>query len=87
VFEAFAVGTPVIGSDLGGISELVQHGQNGWLVDYNDTAAWAEALRILATDRVLLQSLQQGIGPVRTMNDVALETKELYLKLLADSAN
>jgi len=87
VLEAFAVGTPVIGSDLGGIAELVQHGQNGWLVDYNDTAAWAAAIRLLATDRALLQQLQQGIGLVRTMRDVALETKHLYRKLLANAAS
>lgn len=86
VLEAFGVGTPVIGSDLGGISELVQHGKNGWLVDYSDTGAWAAAIRLLATDRVLLQQLQQGIGPVRTMHDVAVETKQMYLKLIADAA-
>ena len=87
VLEAFAVGTPVIGSKLGGIPELVQHGQNGWLVDYNDTAAWAAAIRLLATDSALLQQLQQGIGPVRTMRDVALETTQLYRKLLANAAS
>lgn len=87
VLEAFAVGTPVIGANLGGIAELVQHGQNGWLVDYDNTAAWAAALRQLATDRNLLQQLQQGIRPVRTMHDVALETKQLYLKLLANTAS
>lgn len=87
VLEAFAVGTPVIGSKLGGIAELVQHGQNGWLVDYNDIAAWAAAIRLLATDRTLLQQLQQGIGPVRTMHDVALETKQLYVELLSGAAS
>lgn len=87
VLEAFAVGTPVIGSRLGGIAELVQHGQNGWLVDYNDTAAWAAAIRLLATDHSLLHHLQQGIGPVRTIQDVAQETKRLYPKLLASAAS
>src|SRR5207253_11522125 len=32
VYEAFGVQTPVIGSDLGGIGELVQHGRTGFLV-------------------------------------------------------
>lgn len=36
VVESFAVGTPVIGSKLGGVTELIQDGYNGYLFDpYN----------------------------------------------------
>lgn len=87
VLEAFSAGTPVIGSDLGGISELVRHRQNGWLVDPCDTAAWSSALHQLAENRDLVQRLQLGIGSVRTMRDVALETKQLYKQLLANAAS
>jgi glycosyltransferase involved in cell wall biosynthesis len=48
VGEAMACGTPVIASDVGGVSELVVHGENGYLVDPHCEAdlvrAVAEAL-------------------------------------------
>src|SRR5262249_49130971 len=43
VLEAFASGTPVIGSDLGGIKELVGHERNGLLVPHDDLSAWSAA--------------------------------------------
>jgi len=44
VFEAMATGTPVIGSAVGGIPELVDHGRTGWLVPPGDEAALAARL-------------------------------------------
>jgi glycosyltransferase involved in cell wall biosynthesis len=84
ILEAHALGIPVLGSDLGGISELVSHGINGWLVPSGDIQAWAEALARLATDPDLLRRLQQGIQPVRTLQMEATETAALYHHLLQD---
>lgn len=44
VLEAMSDGVPVIGSDIGGIPELVEHAKEGWLVAPNDVGAWARAL-------------------------------------------
>jgi glycosyltransferase involved in cell wall biosynthesis len=82
VYEAFAAGTPVIGSDLGGIAELVRHEKNGLLVEHSSPTAWAAALRRLAEDRTLLSKLRLGIGPVRTMQDVAVEMQAVYERIL-----
>lgn len=87
VLESFAVGTPVIGSDLGGIRELVQHGRNGWLVPFDDLQGWALALQQLAESPAIVEQMANGIGPVRTMHDVAIETKQLYLQLPAPAAS
>ena len=38
VIEALAFGVPVVGSAIGGISELVQHGRNGFLVEPRNVA-------------------------------------------------
>ena len=42
--EAMATGTPVIGSHVGGIPEMVKHGTTGFLVPPGDVAALAERL-------------------------------------------
>jgi glycosyltransferase involved in cell wall biosynthesis len=87
VLEAFAAGTPVVGSDLGGIMELVSHERDGLLVPHDDVNAWTATLARLATDRTLLQRLRQGIGPVRTMADVARNMATVYRELSAIGAN
>ncbi|MEY2474323.1 MAG: hypothetical protein QOK28_3652 [Actinomycetota bacterium] len=50
VLESFACGVPAVGSDLGGISELVTPGVDGALVPANDPQALADAMRTLIGD-------------------------------------
>jgi glycosyltransferase involved in cell wall biosynthesis len=83
VLEAFAAGTPVLGSNLGGIRELVRDGHNGRLLRHDDPQAWADALRQLAASPETLQHWRDGIGPVRSMREVAFETQKLYASLLS----
>jgi glycosyltransferase involved in cell wall biosynthesis len=45
--EALASGVPVVGSNVGGIPELVEHGRNGVLVRPRDVEALAAAIRFL----------------------------------------
>ena len=42
--QALAAGLAILGSDVGGISDLVQPGYNGFLVPVNDTTAFTERL-------------------------------------------
>jgi glycosyltransferase involved in cell wall biosynthesis len=78
VLEAFAAGVPVVGSDLGGIGELVEHEVNGLLVKPDSLAAWRQALFRLAQDRDLLARLERGTRPPRGMDTVADEMLTLY---------
>ena len=48
--EAMACGTPVIASDVGGLSQLVKHNQTGLRVPSKDPNALASAIRKLLTD-------------------------------------
>ncbi|MFG1342080.1 glycosyltransferase [Xanthobacter autotrophicus] len=50
VIEALRNGTPVIGSEVGGIPELVQPGFNGLLVPPGDSKAWRETLERVLSD-------------------------------------
>lgn len=83
VLEAFAAGTPVLGSRLGGIAELVADGVDGILVEPASPAAWASALAALLGAPERLARLRRGIRPPRTMDDVAGEMAALYRAVLA----
>ena len=72
VIHALSQGLPVIGSDKGGIPELVNHERNGLLVRAGDTDAWRRALegvliepKILETWRANLAEEADLFDPVR----------------------
>jgi len=44
IYEAFQVGVPVVASDIGGISELIEHGMNGLLFEPGNQDALTAAL-------------------------------------------
>lgn len=79
VLEAFAAGTPVLGSKLGGIAELVTHGVDGLLVEPPGSAtAWAETLRSVCTSPRSIGSLRAGIRPPRHIKQTALDMLSVY---------
>ncbi len=57
VWQAMAVGRPVVTADTPGIREAVQDGETGLLVPPGDAAALAEALRTLAGDVALRERM------------------------------
>jgi glycosyltransferase involved in cell wall biosynthesis len=83
VLEAHAFGVPVMGADLGGISERIRDGVDGWLLPFDDPAAWATAIQEIALDRARLAQIASNIEPCRTMGDVASEMTALYHEILA----
>lgn len=54
VMEALACGRPVVGTATGGIPDMVQDGENGWLVPVDDVNATASVIEQLALDRSLV---------------------------------
>lgn len=50
VLEAFAVGTPVVTTHVGGNGEVITSGENGFLVPYNDSDALYTALIHILSD-------------------------------------
>ena len=51
LMEAMAFGLPVIGSSTAPVKELISHGQTGLLVDFFDSAALAESVFEIMSDR------------------------------------
>ena len=78
VLESFAAGVPVVGSNLGGIAELVRNERDGLLVAYDDESAWLTALSRLARDRALVERLRAGVTRPRTTDDVARDMVSVY---------
>jgi glycosyltransferase involved in cell wall biosynthesis len=56
--EALAVGTPVVATAVGGVSEIVRDGENGLLVPPDDPPALAAAIRRYFDDSALREQLR-----------------------------
>jgi glycosyltransferase involved in cell wall biosynthesis len=63
IVEALCRGRPVLGSDVGGIPDLVSDGENGVLVQRGRSDVLAGALAALLRDRPRLEALAAGARP------------------------
>jgi glycosyltransferase involved in cell wall biosynthesis len=82
ILEAFCRNRPVIGTNVGGIADLVRDGENGLLVPPRDSDALAEALVRMLSDRGLAESLgagaRSGVEPLlATPEQYALKLREI----------
>lgn len=55
--EAMACGTPVVSTNVGGVSEVVDHGSAGFLSDVGDRTTFAANVKRLLTDRDLAKRM------------------------------
>jgi glycosyltransferase involved in cell wall biosynthesis len=78
VMEAFAAGVPVIGSNLGGIAELVRDGEDGLLIEPANPTAWRSGLERLCDDLRYLQSLKERISQPPSIATAARQLFALY---------
>jgi glycosyltransferase involved in cell wall biosynthesis len=77
--EAHAVGTPVIGSRIGGLAEIVEDGVNGLLLPPGDAESLARAMESLLTDRgASLERLRRKFPIPRTMDDIVEDYLRIY---------
>jgi glycosyltransferase involved in cell wall biosynthesis len=82
--EAHAVGTPVIGTRIGGLAELVTDGVNGRLVPPGDWRALASALADLARDPAgTVDRWRLALPRARTMDEIAADYEALYAEALS----
>lgn len=80
--EAFATGTPVVASRLGGMAEAVTHEVNGLLFEPGCADDLATQLGRLVDGPTLSHHLREGILPVKTIAEAADEFEEIYARFL-----
>jgi glycosyltransferase involved in cell wall biosynthesis len=82
---AMSAGAAVIASKVGGLPEVIRHGENGWLVE-NDVEAIAAALRRLAGDAELTRRLgaeaRRTVEERFTVERMVRRTMEVYRRML-----
>ena len=85
--EAMAMGLPIIGTDTGSNSELVRHGETGYIIPVGDGGALAEAIRSLASDAGLRRSMGlRGRQLVETKYSAAVNVP-LILRSMKDQVD
>lgn len=86
VCEAQLIGLPVIACNVGGVSSLVEHGKNGFLVSANDPYIAASRIGEILKDKTLANELgrkakeiaTQRHNPERIFNDLMNIYKQLH---------
>lgn len=85
--QSMAAGKPVIGTDTGGIPEVVKDGINGFIIPPKDPAGIATAAKALLSDRALMEKMGEA-GRIMAIKEHTREKmldgiEELYARLLA----
>jgi glycosyltransferase involved in cell wall biosynthesis len=83
---AYAMGTPVIASEIGGLAEMINSGQDGLLVPPKDSSALADAIIRLLSDsnlqhRIRTAALYRCEDDLNWLN-IATQTIEIYRKAI-----
>ncbi len=79
ILQSFAMGKPVIGSNRGGIPELVAHGERGLIYDATDAAELADAMSQLMVDAD--RARQMG-GSAKRYADAEFNDECFYANLM-----
>ena len=87
VIEALAAGTPVVATRVGGVPDVVRHGQDGFLVEPGESEAFADRLAQLARDPVLRERLgaagRTRVLPRYAVDRLVDDVDRLYRALLS----
>ena len=78
LLEALATHTPVIVSDVAGLTEFVTHGQSGFVIPRGSATAMAGVLRELGANPPLAAQLSKTTKFPRTLRNMAEDVVQMY---------
>jgi glycosyltransferase involved in cell wall biosynthesis len=90
IYESFTTGTPVIGSNIGGIPELIEDGRNGYLFEAGSVSQLKDKLLKVINNKELLKELEKNAFdsiPEDSIDIMCDETLEVYRRLLEKGQN
>lgn len=85
IMEAFACGTPAAGFSIGGIPEMIDHQQNGYLSDYKSVESLTTGIQWVLTNNTegkLSEKAREKVLIKYAENVVAEQYSQLYKSLL-----
>jgi glycosyltransferase involved in cell wall biosynthesis len=81
-----AAGLPVVATEVGGLSEVVKHGETGWLVPPKDVAALADCISQLLGDDARCATFGRAgrklVESQFAVADMVRRHEEVFLQLL-----
>jgi len=87
LLEAMATGTPIVASNIGGIPDIIEDGQNGYLVNYGDSQAMASSIiKLLSDDKLRGEMGAKGKEMAKNYvpHKIAMEHLSLYKRVLRE---
>ena len=86
ILEAMAHGIPVVAPDVGGISEVVDNCEDGYLIDTRDPKAFVEKCFLLYKNRELRRRMaraaREKVVKSFSVENMAAQYHELYLNVV-----
>ncbi len=86
--EAWSVGLPVLGSNLGAVGERIAKHGGGWMIDTTDAATAMAQIKQIIADRSAYREQVEAASrvPIQKIDDMADGYRALYERLLAEPA-
>ena len=86
ILEAMAHGLPVVAPNVGGTSEIINNGEDGYLIDTRDPKAFAEKCFLLYENKQLRRRMarvaREKIVKSFSVENMAAQYYELYLNVV-----
>jgi glycosyltransferase involved in cell wall biosynthesis len=79
--EALKARVPVIASKVGGLAEIVRHGENGFLFPMGNEQALTRLMQAFLDKPSLAAEMRERMGPVPSLNDNVRAVEDVYREI------